>query len=148
MTEPSPLTIYPAIARRRAGGDEFPAEFVAMIQAIKDITKKLYDARVPLLAGTDTTDLTESFELEPGAALHNELAMLETAGIPAAALIQMASLNAARFVGKESETGSIAAGMAADFVLLDSDPASGAAAFADIDAVYRGGQRVFARSDP
>ena len=74
--------------------------------------------------------------------------MLQAAGIPPIDLLTIASLNPARFLGVGDMTGSIVAGKAADFVLLDRDPVTGADALTGIDAVYRGGQRVFARPGP
>ena len=137
------LVIYPSIARRRAGADEIPPEFAAIIDDLEQITKRLYDSGVPLLAGTDTSDLSENIVLDPGQALLDEFAMLESAGIPAADLVEIASANAARFLGVFDDTGSIAPGKAADFVLLDADPATGSQAFRTVRATYRGGQRVY-----
>jgi imidazolonepropionase-like amidohydrolase len=48
--------------------------------------------------------------------------LLAAAGIAPAAIIRIATLNAATFLGREKEMGSIEAGKLADAVLLTADP--------------------------
>lgn len=66
-----------------------------------------------------------------GAATHRELELLSQAGIPNLRVIRIATLNAARLLGRQDEMGSIAEGKIADAVLLDADPV------ADIDNVKK-----------
>jgi imidazolonepropionase-like amidohydrolase len=78
------------------------------------VTKALYDAGIPIVAGTD---------YYAGIALHRELELYEKAGIPAAKVLQLATLGAARVVKRDAEIGSIAAGKLADVILVDGNPA-------------------------
>ncbi len=57
-----------------------------------------------------------------GPAVHREMELLVNAGISTIDVIKIATLNAAKFLGKEDELGSISEGKLADIVLLDADP--------------------------
>jgi imidazolonepropionase-like amidohydrolase len=78
------------------------------------MTKRMYDAGIPILAGTDTT---------AGLMLHRELELEVQAGIPPAKALQIATINAARLLKQENDLGSIAPGKLADFVLVEGNPA-------------------------
>ena len=82
--------------------------------AMLRMTKRIYDAGIPILAGTDAT---------AGIMLHRELELEVRAGIAPASALQIATFNAARLLKKESELGSIAPGKRADFVLVEGNPA-------------------------
>jgi hypothetical protein len=78
------------------------------------LLRAMHAAGVPLLAGTDT----DTF----GFALHRELEALVKVGLTPAEALQTATINPARFVGLENEVGRVAAGYAADLILLDANP--------------------------
>lgn len=86
-----------------------------------------------LAAGTDQTT---------GPALHRELELLADAGIPASDIIRIATLNGARFLGMESDLGSIEEGKLADLVILSSDPTADIRNTKTIVEVIKGGQRI------
>jgi len=75
--------------------------------------KMIHDAGGILSFGSDRTF---------GPAALKELELLVLAGIKPIEVIKIATLNAAIFLGKEDELGSIEVGKLADLVLLDSDP--------------------------
>ncbi len=77
-------------------------------------------AGVPIMAGTDTSWGVPF--IYAGFSLHDELVLLVRAGLTPVEALQAASINPARFLGRENELGSIAAGKLADVVLLDADP--------------------------
>jgi hypothetical protein len=81
--------------------------------AMLRMTKRMYDAGIPILAGTDAT---------AGLMLHRELELEVAAGIPASKALQNATFNAARLLKQDKEVGSIAAGKRADLVLVDGNP--------------------------
>lgn len=83
-----------------------------------DIVGAMYRAGVDLLAGTDVSN---PFCL-PGFSLHDELALLVDAGLTPLDALRTATLNPARFLKRESESGSVDAGKAADLVVLDANP--------------------------
>jgi imidazolonepropionase-like amidohydrolase len=75
----------------------------------------LYRAGIPIEAGTDSM---------AGFALHRELELDVQAGIPAAQVLQNATLNAARIMSLDKDLGSIVPGKLADVILVDGNPAS------------------------
>jgi hypothetical protein len=83
-------------------------------RAMLAMTKRMYDAGIPILAGTDAT---------AGIMLHRELELEVEAGIPPAKVLQIATFNAARLLRQDKGLGSIAAGKRADFVLVEGNPA-------------------------
>jgi Amidohydrolase family len=83
-------------------------------RAMLAMTKRMYDAGIPILAGTDGT---------AGIMLHRELELEVQAGISPAKSLQIATWNAARLLKQEKELGSIAEGKRADFLLVEGNPA-------------------------
>ena len=75
-------------------------------------------AGVRILAGTD---LGNPY-VYPGFSLHDELALLVQAGLTPLEALQTATINPAKFFGKEKELGTIEKGKLADLVLLDANP--------------------------
>ncbi|PEQ13081.1 hypothetical protein B2G71_09690 [Novosphingobium sp. PC22D] len=57
-----------------------------------------------------------------GPAVHREMELMQAAGVPAARIVVMATLNGAKHLGKDDVLGSIEPGKFADMVLLDADP--------------------------
>ncbi len=82
-------------------------------QAMRAFIKMLHDAGVPIIPGTDAW---------VGVTLHRELEIYSESGIPNMEVIQIATINSAKVVGKDREMGSIAPGKFADIVLVDGNP--------------------------
>jgi hypothetical protein len=117
----------PAVRRSMLAGsmdinDENAARYEQSAQALLDFIFRLYEAGVPLVAGTDNL---------AGFTLHRELELYQQAGIPAASVLRIATLDSAKVVGAGERSGSIAAGKQADMVLLRANPLE------DISAVRR-----------
>ena len=114
------LKRLPAQVQRNAysGGLPVTAEndqlYKDSYQAMLRMTKRMYDAGIPILAGTDAT---------AGIMLHRELELEVEAGIPPAKALQIATFNAARLLKQEKDLGSIAPGKRADLVLVEGNPA-------------------------
>ncbi|HEV2705014.1 MAG TPA: amidohydrolase family protein, partial [Pyrinomonadaceae bacterium] len=83
-------------------------------KALLRMVKMLYDAGIPIVAGTDAL---------PGFALHRELELYAEAGIPAAEVLRLATLGAARVMKRDGELGSVAPGKLADLILVEGNPA-------------------------
>jgi imidazolonepropionase-like amidohydrolase len=83
-------------------------------KALLQMVKMLYDAGVPLVAGTDAM---------AGFALHRELELYAEAGIPPAEVLRIATLGAARVMKRDGELGSVAPGKLADLILVEGNPA-------------------------
>ncbi len=75
--------------------------------------KKLYDGGVQIVAGTDQGN---------GYALHRELEIYQQAGIPAAKILQITTIEAATLMKRDKELGSITPGKIADIILVNGDP--------------------------
>jgi len=78
------------------------------------IVKALYDAGVPLVAGTDKS--------VPAVSLHRELELYVQAGLTPMQVIDLATSGSARVMGEEKQVGTIAPGMRADMILVAGDP--------------------------
>lgn len=89
-------------------------QYRAAGDALLKMVKRLYDAKIMLVAGTDNI---------PGFTLHRELEMYVQAGIPAPEVLRIATLNGAKVLKRDAELGSIAPGKLADLILVDGDPA-------------------------
>ena len=81
---------------------------------MKGIVKAMYDAGVPIVAGTDNGPV--------GFQLLRELELYVQLGIPAPQVLKLATIGSARVMHHESDRGSIAVGKVADLVLVDGDP--------------------------
>jgi imidazolonepropionase-like amidohydrolase len=82
-------------------------------QKLKDVIKLVHDSGIRIVPGTDDM---------PGFMLHSELESYVAAGIPAARVLQIATLDTARYVGLDQQVGSIERGKQADLLLVDGDP--------------------------
>ena len=92
------------------------------------LIKRLYDAGITLVAGTD------------GSSYNAELEAYEMAGIPAAAVLRIATLDAARVMGDEANYGSIAVGKVADLLIIDGRPQERIGDLRKIELVMRAGR--------
>jgi imidazolonepropionase-like amidohydrolase len=125
----------PQVQRRFLGGglpvpEGMDGRYRESFQALLAMIKALYDAGVPLVAGTDAL---------AGFSLHRELELYVQAGIPAPRVLQIATLGAARVVGRQGELGTIEAGKLADLVLVDGDPAADVRQIRNVELTVKGG---------
>ncbi|PWT87341.1 MAG: amidohydrolase, partial [Proteobacteria bacterium] len=99
------------------------------------LTREMHRAGVAMLAGSDSLDRF----VFAGSSLHGEMESLERAGFTPMEALQAATRDAARFLGRENELGTIAPGLRADMVLLDADPLKTIRNTTKIFAVVRAG---------
>ena len=118
--------------------DQTPG-FVSVYDGLKKAVKQFYDAGIPLLVGCDSGIPFVPF----GESVHDELACLVEAGIPASDVIRMATLGNAQALELDGSIGSIEPGKQADIVLLGSDPLEDIANTKDIRRVIMNGRTVF-----
>ena len=98
---------------------------------------KLFDeAGVKMLAGTDFG----GGWIVPGFSLHREFDLFAEAGVPPLRILQMSTLDPARFLGRKSSMGTVEVGRNANLVLLSADPTATAANLHKITGVVRGGR--------
>jgi imidazolonepropionase-like amidohydrolase len=107
-----------------------------MYRKQKELIVPMRRAGVEFLAGTDVLN-PYCF---PGFSLHDELALLVESGLSPMEALQTATLNPARFLGKEKDLGTVEKGKIADLVLLDASPLADINNTRKIDAVVTGGK--------
>jgi imidazolonepropionase-like amidohydrolase len=86
----------------------------------KKVLPMLVEARIPILAGTDAGYLN-SFNY-PGEGLHEELERYVESGLTPQQALVTATITGPAFLGHSDRYGSLAAGKAADILVLDANP--------------------------
>lgn len=99
--------------------------------AYLNLLRRLYAHGIPLILGTDNVS---------GSTFRREMEMHERAGIPAARVLQLATIEAARHMKEERDYGSISAGKVADILIVAGKPAERIGDMAAIETVIRGGR--------
>lgn len=107
-----------------------------------EVLSLLREAQAPVLIGTDTPN---PFVVQ-GFSLHDELDNFVRAGFSNQQVLEIATAVAARFCGQEDEWGTLAEGMRADLVVVESDPRDDLSALRRPWAVASNGY-FFDRSD-
>jgi len=126
------------------GADTVFAERAREVANLLRMPADLQKGGALVLAGTDV-DNTFPF-LFFGFSLHDELASMVRGGMTPLAALQSATINPARFLGRETELGTVAEGKLADLVLLDASPLDDIGNTKRIAAVVLNG-RYFSRAD-
>ena len=104
---------------------------------LEGVIRGLHRRGVPLIAGTDAG--TENC---PHGAYACGLEALAEAGLPAREVLEAATLRAARALGVEDRTGSIAPGKDADLIAIRGDPLRDVSALHRIELVVTRGRQV------
>jgi imidazolonepropionase-like amidohydrolase len=130
-----PFTLPLQVRRGSWGGGLQPPEgfeetYKESHAAMLRLVKKLYDAGVPIVAGTD--DL-------PGFTLHRELELYVQAGIPAPAVLALATLESAQLTGRDDAVGAIKPGLLADLILVDGNPVENISDIRKVELTVRNG---------
>ncbi len=99
------------------------------------LTKIFAEGGVGMLAGSDYG----GGWVIPGVSLHQEFDLLEQAGLSPLQILQMTTLNGARFLEREGSMGTVEPGKEANLVLLDGDPTVSAQNLHKVHAVIRQG---------
>jgi imidazolonepropionase-like amidohydrolase len=113
-------------------------QYKAQLPVATRNAKRLFDAGVPVVMGTDTGPMGRFqgyFELM-------ELEMMVRGGFTPAQALASATTVAARCMGLDRELGSLEPGKWADFVVLDADPTRDIANIRRIHSVWTAGNRV------
>lgn len=99
--------------------------------AFQRMVKAMYDAGVPIVAGTDAF---------AGFAYHRELELYARAGIPTTDVLRIATINAARIMKRDKDLGSIASGKLADLIIVDGNPVERISDIRRVTYVMKDGQ--------
>ena len=101
------------------------------------LLKRLFEAGVPIVAGTDNNT---------GSTFILELELYQHSGIPAPAVLQIATINAARVMKDDRDYGSLAVGKVADVVVVNGRPAEKVSDLRNIEQVIRAGRLYDAKA--
>ncbi len=111
-------------------------ETLAQLFALQlKLVKPFKRAGVQMMTGSD---LGGGFVVA-GFGLHQEFDLLEAAGLSGLEVLQMTTLNGAKFLGRESSMGRVEVGKDANLVLLDANPVASVQNLHRIYAVVRAG---------
>ncbi|RYU91113.1 amidohydrolase [Mucilaginibacter terrigena] len=108
------------------------ARIAPMLKSMKMIVKKLHDAGVPIVAGTDM-----GF---PGFSVARELEIYVEAGLTLAQALKTGTITPAEVMGLDKQTGSIAAGKIADIIIIDGNPLINISNVRNVKVVIKGGK--------
>ncbi|MBM4187662.1 MAG: amidohydrolase family protein [Gemmatimonadetes bacterium] len=134
--------------RPRSGADSAAARRLgeALGTAMRNV-KRLADAGVPILAGTDAPYPGDYY----GEGLQRELELLVEAGLTPLQAIAAATGRAARFIDERADWGTVAPGKAADLLIVRGNPAERISDTRNVVAVLQRGvevNRAALRFDP
>ncbi len=103
--------------KNRFGADDYP-RLRASLALQRKLVKALEDAGVPILSGTDASDVGPV----AGFGLHEELQEFVNDGFTPYQALRTATVNPARYFRQSEQWGTIEAGKRADLLLLDANP--------------------------
>ena len=119
--------------RDRYRNSGMSAQFKPLIPNILENMRRLHEAGALLALGSDRTY---------GPMTLQELELYVAAGIPLLDCITIATRNAAIYVGKGDELGTVTRGKLADLILLRENPLEDVANFATVDTVIKDGNII------
>ena len=122
--------------KSRTPDDDVNAKRV--FQKLLEMVGAMKRAGVQIIAGTDTPNPY----VFPGFSLHDELALLVTAGLTPMEALQAATRDAAIYLGLLDSLGTVEKGKLADLVLLDANPLLDIGNTKKINAVIVGGKLI------
>ena len=108
---------------------------IASTQILEDNIRRLHEAGVVVLVGTDSP-IAGVF---PGLSFHEELRFLACAGIPADALVRRVTVLGARLLSNAPGFGILEVGARADVLVVNGDPMLNIEALQDIVHVFAAG---------
>ena len=145
------LRYVPQASRRlwREVGSDFDAKLTAeqrqiladLFSAQVRLTGLFAQSGVKMMAGTDLGGQW----IVSGRSLHREFDLLARAGVSPLRILQMTTIDPARFLGREASMGSVEAGRNADMVLLGGDPSANVANLHRVIGVVRAGRYLSQR---
>ncbi|MBW1295943.1 amidohydrolase family protein [Aquimarina litoralis] len=130
-------TLLVSIEAQKQRTKKSPEEIATITAFLKKEVKRLYDAGIPILAGTDPPNLNINY----GTDLYKELILISEAGIPNEEVLKGAtSYPADKFeLGK---IGYLKEGYIADILLLSKNPIEDIKHIDTIESIWKSGQKV------
>jgi enamidase len=111
-------------------------DWAAFLPRLMRMEKRFVAMGGTLLAGTDPTGYGG---VVPGWSARRQVQLLVEGGFAFPQALRIATLNGARYLGREREVGSIEVRKRADLVLIDGDPVADAAALDRMPLVFKAG---------
>jgi hypothetical protein len=108
----------------------------------KALTLQAYRAGVAIATGTDGFSQWE----DPYLSVHTEMELLQSIGLSPFDVMEAATINGARVIGKENEMGSLDTGKLANMVFVSKDPSKDLANLKNVVLVVKRGEQ-YPRSD-
>lgn len=108
----------------------------AVVPLMQSVVRDLHAAGVPILCGTDLANPN----VIPGYSVHEELELLQGAGLPAVEALRSATITPAKVFDVSDRLGSIAPGKAASFVLVRANPLEDVVNARKIEGVFLRGK--------
>lgn len=115
-----------------SGGNVTPEQARDRLSRSLQIVKALHDAGIPIVAGTDKG--------VPGVSVAREIELYVQAGLTPMDAIRAATAVPARVMGLAHESGTIAAGLRADLIVVDGNPLERISDVRQVTLVSTGGQ--------
>jgi imidazolonepropionase-like amidohydrolase len=131
---PTILTAHLALDGIRKKSPE--NEFLSNEDILREV-RKLYDAGIPLLTGTDPPNAGINY----GTDLYREMDLMSKAGIPNLEILKAATSNPSIYFNI-NETGYIKEGYQAHMILLDKNPIQNIKYISTINTVWKSGKKV------
>ena len=103
--------------KNRFGPEQYPI-LLQLLAFQRKLLKSFSDAGVPLMAGTDATEIGPI----AGFGIHHELQEFVNDGLTPYQALQTATVNVARYLRQSDEFGTIETGKRADMILLTANP--------------------------
>ena len=128
--EPSLIERLKGPVRQEYAARAWTTWMKVMTPVAQENLRKIHAANGVIVLGSDQSAGPQS---------HRELELMVDGGISPLAAIRIGTLNAAVFLGKERELGSVEEGKIADLILLGSDPLVDISNTQDIKLVIKGG---------
>lgn len=105
------------------------------LQHARANARRLSEAGIPVLAGTDTGVTGVLL----GVSSQMELVLLVEAGLTPAGALRAATMSPARALGRDRDLGTLEPGKLADLVILDADPLTDIRNIVKVSRVIKGG---------
>lgn len=133
------VNIYQAGPAVQQALELMDAEFVLLNYTIASNVKLMYDAGIPILAGTDSSiNANGPAVIYFGSSLHTELKLLKSYGMSNLDVLKAATSTPAKAYNM-LDRGQIAPGMRADLLLLKENPLQDISAIDSVDKVWTTG---------
>jgi imidazolonepropionase-like amidohydrolase len=136
---PERLALLKTKKREEQANDPARPRFTRMFETDKINLKKLADAGIRIGFGTDSGGAPDRYFIQ-GFFEHRQMELMRDAGLTPMQIIRSFSQNNAELLGIDKDFGTLAAGKAADLLVLTKNPLDDITNMRTIEAVYLGGK--------